>query len=57
LSEFGGRFVALRLGSDEVGADAATFDELVEGVRERNITDVSIMGASREDEPVHVGFG
>jgi hypothetical protein len=43
--------------TDEVVADAATFDELVALLRQRDITEVSIMRAPRADEPVHVGFG
>lgn len=57
LSRHAGRFVALRMGSDEVVADAASLDELVALIRSKHIADVSIMRAPRVGEPVHVGFG
>ena len=56
LTAFAGRYVALDLDTDEVLADAATLQELIDIIRERGLK-ASIIRAPREDEPVLVGLG
>ena len=57
LDRFPGKWVAIDLATDEVVASADSPHDLIVRIREEGLSNVAMMRAPAEGEPIYVGLG